>query len=39
MTDTEAYAAPTPGVFHMHDDLSEYVCRRLRNEEVYLSRC
>jgi hypothetical protein len=28
MTDAEAYAAPTPGVFYIHDDLSEYVCRR-----------
>jgi hypothetical protein len=28
MTDAEAYAAPTPEVLYIHDDLSEYVCRR-----------
>ena len=28
MTDTEAYAAPTPSVLYIHDDLSEYVGRR-----------
>jgi hypothetical protein len=28
MTDAEAYAAPTPKVFYIHDDLSEYVRRR-----------
>jgi hypothetical protein len=28
MTDAEAYAAPTPGVLYIHDDLSEYVCRQ-----------
>jgi hypothetical protein len=28
MTDAEAYAAPTPRVFYIHDDLSDYVCRR-----------
>jgi hypothetical protein len=28
MTEAEAYAAPTPRVFYIHDDLSEYVCRR-----------
>jgi hypothetical protein len=28
MTDAEAYAAPTPRVFYIHDDLSEYVCRQ-----------
>jgi len=28
MTDAEAYAAPTPKVFYIHDDLSEYICRR-----------
>jgi len=27
MTGAEAYAAPTPRVFYIHDDLSEYVCR------------
>jgi hypothetical protein len=29
MTDAEAYAAPTPKVFYIHDDLSEYICQRL----------
>jgi len=29
MTDAQAYAAPTPTAFYIHDDLSEYVCRRL----------
>ena len=28
MADPEAYAAPTPKVFYIHDDLSEYVRRR-----------
>jgi hypothetical protein len=28
MTEAEAYAAPTPRVFYIHDDLREYVCRR-----------
>src|ERR671918_2339395 len=28
MTDAEAYAAPTPRVFYIHDDLREYVRRR-----------
>jgi hypothetical protein len=28
MTDAETYAAPTPKVFYIHDDLSEYICRR-----------
>jgi hypothetical protein len=28
MTDDEAYAAPTPKVFYIHDDLSEYICQR-----------
>jgi hypothetical protein len=28
MTDAKAYAAPTPRVFYIHDDLSEYVCRQ-----------
>ena len=28
MTDAEAYAAPTPGAFYIHDDLSEYVQRK-----------
>jgi hypothetical protein len=28
MTDAAAYAAPTPGVLYIHDDLSEYVGRR-----------
>lgn len=28
MTDAEAYAAPTPKVFYIHDDLTEYVCQR-----------
>lgn len=28
MPNPEAYAAPTPGVFYIHDDLSEYVRRR-----------
>ncbi len=28
MTDAEAYAAPTPKVFYIHDDLSEYICQR-----------
>ena len=28
MTETEAYAAPTPRVFYIHDDLSDYVCQR-----------
>jgi hypothetical protein len=28
MTDAEAYAAPTPRVFYIHDDLSKYVCRK-----------
>jgi len=28
MTEVEAYAAPIPKVFYIHDDLSEYVCRR-----------
>jgi hypothetical protein len=28
MTDAEAYVAPTPKMFYIHDDLSEYVCRR-----------
>jgi hypothetical protein len=28
MTDAEAYAAPTPRVFYIHDDLSEYVQRK-----------
>jgi hypothetical protein len=28
MTDAEAYAAPTPRVLYIHDDLSEYVCRQ-----------
>lgn len=27
MANAEAYAAPTPGVFYIHDDLSEYVSR------------
>lgn len=27
MADAAAYAAPTPGVFYVHDDLSAYVCR------------
>jgi hypothetical protein len=26
--DAETYAAPTPRIFYIHDDLSEYVCRR-----------
>jgi hypothetical protein len=29
MSDGEAYAAPTPKVLYVHDDLSEYVGRRL----------
>jgi hypothetical protein len=29
MADAEAYAAPTPQVLYIHDDLSGYVCRRL----------
>ena len=28
MTDADAYTAPTPKVFYIHDDLSEYVRRR-----------
>ena len=28
MTDAETYAAPTPGVLYIHDDLSEYVYRQ-----------
>jgi hypothetical protein len=28
MMDAEAYAAPTPRLFYIHDDLSEYVCRQ-----------
>jgi hypothetical protein len=28
MTEAEAYAAPTPRMFYIHDDLSEYVCQR-----------
>jgi hypothetical protein len=28
MTDVEAYAAPTPRMFYIHDDLSEYVYRQ-----------
>ena len=28
MTDAEAYAAPTPRVLYIHDDLSEYVSRQ-----------
>jgi hypothetical protein len=28
MTEAEAYAAPTPRVFYIHDDLSDYVCRQ-----------
>jgi hypothetical protein len=28
MANPEAYAAPTPRVFYIHDDLSEYVCRQ-----------
>jgi hypothetical protein len=28
MTDAEAYAAPTPRAFYVHDDLSEYVRQR-----------
>ena len=28
MTDAEAYAAPTPGLLYIHDDLSAYVCRQ-----------
>jgi hypothetical protein len=28
MTDEEAYAAPTPGLLYIHDDLSAYVCRQ-----------
>src|SRR5262245_22081089 len=28
MTGDEAYAAPTPRLFYIHDDLSEYVCRQ-----------
>jgi hypothetical protein len=28
MTDAEAYAAPTPKMFYIHDDLSEYISRR-----------
>ena len=28
MTEAEAYAAPTPRVFYIHDDLSDYVCQR-----------
>ena len=28
MTAAEAYAAPTPGVLYIHDDLSEYICRQ-----------
>jgi hypothetical protein len=27
MVEVEAYAAPTPGVFYIHDDLTAYVCR------------
>jgi hypothetical protein len=27
MVDAEAYAAPTPDVFYIHDDLTAYVCR------------
>jgi hypothetical protein len=27
MAEVEAYAAPTPGVFYIHDDLTAYVCR------------
>jgi hypothetical protein len=27
MTNAEAYAAPTPKVLYIHDDLSEYICR------------
>jgi hypothetical protein len=28
LSDAEAYAAPTPRVLYIHDDLSEYVCRQ-----------
>ena len=28
MTDAEPYAAPTPKIFYIHDDLSDYVSRR-----------
>jgi hypothetical protein len=28
MTNAEAYAAPTPDVLYIHDDLSAYVCQR-----------
>jgi hypothetical protein len=28
MTDVDAYAAPTPRLLYIHDDLSEYVCRQ-----------
>ena len=28
MTDAEAYAAPTPALLYIHDDLSAYVCRQ-----------
>ena len=28
MTDAEAYAAPTPSLLYIHDDLSEYICRQ-----------
>jgi hypothetical protein len=28
MTDAHAYAAPTPGTFYIHDDLSDYICRQ-----------
>lgn len=28
MSNAEAYAAPTPGVFYIHDDLSDYVQRK-----------
>jgi hypothetical protein len=28
MSDVDAYAAPTPRLLYIHDDLSEYVCRQ-----------
>jgi hypothetical protein len=28
MSDAQAYAAPTPGMFYIHDDISDYVQRR-----------
>ncbi|WP_089934961.1 hypothetical protein [Candidatus Entotheonella palauensis] len=36
MPNAKAYAAPTPGVFYIHDDLSEYVQRKQGEDSLAL---